>query len=84
MLKKLALGGAVVATFAGMGFATPAQAETPYPRDNNVNVGSQSGNVIVCGNSAIGDIFVGLLNLAPVTLADRRPVDCSVRSYQNN
>ncbi|MCG5217194.1 hypothetical protein [Streptosporangium sp. KLBMP 9127] len=84
MLKKLALGGAVIVAAAGLGLATPAQAETPYPRDNNVNVASQNGNVIVCGNSAIGDIVVTLISLAPVTVADRQPVDCSVRSYQNN
>ena len=84
MLKKLALGGAVVATFAGIGFATPAQAATPYPKDNNVNVSSQSGNVVVCGNKAIGDITIPILNLSPVTSADREPVDCSIRNTQQN
>ncbi|RBQ16451.1 hypothetical protein DP939_29435 [Spongiactinospora rosea] len=81
MLKKLAIGGMLTA-FAVSGVAAPAVAAAPWPGDET-NTAQQSGNVIVCGNSAIGDIIVTLLNLAPVSVATKKPVDCSVRVYQN-
>ncbi|GAA5071052.1 hypothetical protein HNP84_009152 [Thermocatellispora tengchongensis] len=85
MLKKLVLGGAAVSAFAGLGLVTPALADTPWPgNENNINVSKQSDNVTVCGNKAIGDITVVLLNLNPVTSADREPVDCSIKAVQNN
>ncbi|MDF5751462.1 hypothetical protein [Spongiactinospora sp. TRM90649] len=80
MLKKLAFSGAVLAAFAGVGLAAPAHA-TVGPDENNV--AQQSGNVIVCGNSAIGDITIPLIPLSPVTINSQKPVDCSVRAYQN-
>ncbi|GAA5071058.1 hypothetical protein HNP84_009151 [Thermocatellispora tengchongensis] len=85
MLKKFVLGGVAMAAFAGVGLAAPALADAPPPRnENDVNVAEQSGNVIVCGNHAIGDIVVTLLNLAPVTTASRQPVDCSITVHQRN
>jgi hypothetical protein len=86
MLKKLALGGAVLAAFAGMGLATPAQANSgvPWPsNENKFNVSEQSDNVVVCGNRGIGDILIPVIPLAPVTFADREEVDCSIRAYQD-
>ncbi|RBQ16450.1 hypothetical protein DP939_29430 [Spongiactinospora rosea] len=83
MLKKLALGGTMIAAFAGVGLAAPAHAATPWP-GGETNASQQNGNTITCGNSAIGDVFVNLLNLTPVTLADRKPVDCGIRVTQNN
>jgi hypothetical protein len=82
MLKKLALGGTMIAALAAMVLATPAQAATPYP-GNETNAAQQNGNTITCGNSAIGDVAVTLLNLTPVTLAERKPLDCGIRVYQN-
>jgi hypothetical protein len=82
MLKQLAVGGAVVAAFAGLGLATPAQAETPYPGERKINISNQSGNTITCRNSAIGDINILLLPLTPVTSADRENVDCGIRANQ--
>jgi hypothetical protein len=79
MLKKLVFGGAVVASFAGLGLATPAQATVPWPD----NVSNQSGNVIVCGNGVIDNVVVTLLNLAPVTSGNQKTVDCSIRVNQN-
>ncbi|GLW05578.1 hypothetical protein Misp01_07080 [Microtetraspora sp. NBRC 13810] len=83
MLKKLALGGAVLAAWAGLGLA-PAHAAAPWPwPEGGDNTAAQSNNVIVCGNQTIGDIAVTLLNLAPVTLNNKKPVDCSIRAYQD-
>lgn len=79
MLKKLALGSAAVAAFAGLGLATPAYAGN----ENEFNISEQSGNVIVCGNKAIGDITVVLLNLNPVVSSDRQPLDCGIRAQQD-
>ncbi|SDQ84630.1 hypothetical protein [Thermostaphylospora chromogena] len=79
MLKKLVLAG-VAAAFTGM-VAAPAQA-APW-NENEFNVSEQSGNVIVCGNSAIGDILIPLIPLQPVTTADRDTVDCGVRVQQD-
>ncbi|GAA5071062.1 hypothetical protein HNP84_009150 [Thermocatellispora tengchongensis] len=83
MLKKLVLGGAALAAFAGLGLTTPAQADAPWPGGGDVNVSEQSGNTIVCGNQAIGDILILLVPLTPVTQADRDGVDCGVRVIQN-
>ncbi|MFI0417719.1 hypothetical protein DP939_29440 [Spongiactinospora rosea] len=82
MLKKLAFGGAVLAAFAGVGLAAPAHA-TIGPDDGG-NVARQSDNIVVCGNQAIGDIIIPVIPLTPVTIATRKPVDCSIRAYQNN
>ncbi|MDF5751464.1 hypothetical protein [Spongiactinospora sp. TRM90649] len=82
MLKKLALSGTMIAAFAGMALATPAQAATPWPGGEN-NASQQNGNTITCGNTAIGDVAVTLLNLTPVTLADRKSIDCGVRVNQS-
>ncbi|MDF5751463.1 hypothetical protein [Spongiactinospora sp. TRM90649] len=82
MLKKLAIGG-TLAAFAVAGIGAPAMAATPWPQDQDLNTSTQSGNVVVCGNSTIGDIFIGLLTLAPVTVSKKDPVDCSIRVYQN-
>lgn len=84
MLKKLALGGAAVAAFAGLGIATPALADVPWPNnENEFNISEQSGNTVVCGNKAIGDITVAILNLNPVVSSDKEPVDCSIRVQQD-
>ena len=81
MLKKLVLTGIAATAFAGLGVAAPAQA-APW-NENEFNVSEQSGNVIVCGNSAIGDILIPLIPLQPVTTADRDTVDCGVRVQQD-
>ena len=83
MLKKLALGGAVVAAFAGMGFATPAQAATPWPGGDKINVSQQNDNTVVCGNKTIGDITIPIIPLTPVTLVDREPVNCNITNHQS-
>ncbi|GLW05577.1 hypothetical protein Misp01_07070 [Microtetraspora sp. NBRC 13810] len=79
MLKKLALGGVALAAWAGLGL-TPAEAAAPWPGGN---AAAQNGNTIQCGNSAIGDITALLVPLTPVTFAGSKPVDCSIRVYQN-
>ncbi|GLW05579.1 hypothetical protein Misp01_07090 [Microtetraspora sp. NBRC 13810] len=83
MLKKLALGGAVLTAWAGLGLATPAQADAPWPKPGGDNVAAQANNVVVCGNKAIGDISIPLIPLQPVTFNNTQPVDCSIRAYQN-
>jgi hypothetical protein len=85
MLKKLVLGGAVLAAFAGVSLATPAQAASvaPWPNENKVNVSEQSGNVVVCGNRGIGDISLLVVPVSPVTFVDRENVDCGFRAYQD-
>ncbi|GAA5071067.1 hypothetical protein HNP84_009149 [Thermocatellispora tengchongensis] len=82
MLKKLVLGGVAAAAFAGFAFAGPAQAAAPWP-PRDVDVAEQSGNVIVCGNHAIGDVLVTLIPLAPISIVHRDPVDCSISARQN-
>ncbi|MEU7897180.1 hypothetical protein AB0B45_30490 [Nonomuraea sp. NPDC049152] len=81
MLKRLAFGGALFAALAGVAFASPAQAETPRPNDSNT--AKAHGNVIVCGNSAVGDIIAVVGALAPVSFVKQQPVDCSIRVLQN-
>ncbi|MEU7897181.1 hypothetical protein AB0B45_30495 [Nonomuraea sp. NPDC049152] len=84
MLKKLALSGAVLAAFAGLALATPAQADTwPKSRESDQNVSTVSGNLAVCGNRGIGDISIVAITLNPVTFADREPVDCNVKVDQD-
>ena len=81
MLKKLVLGGVALTALTG-GLATPAMAN---PWDGRtINVSEQNGNVTVCGNKAIGDITVAILNLNPVTTADREPVDCGIQVLQKH
>ncbi|MFD0655816.1 hypothetical protein [Thermocatellispora tengchongensis] len=48
-----------------------------------MDVAEQSGNVIVCGNHAIGDVLVTLIPLAPISIVHRDPVDCSISARQN-
>ncbi|MCG5217192.1 hypothetical protein [Streptosporangium sp. KLBMP 9127] len=85
MLKKFLASGAVIAGFAGLGFAAPAHATTPWPQpENHSNVSSQNDNVFVCGNKTIGDITAAVITLAPVTTADNDSTDCGVRNNQNN
>lgn len=80
MLKKLVLTGIAATAFAGLGVAAPAQAA--LGNENEINVSEQSGNFIVCGNRAIGDVFLLLVPLTPITIADRTPVNCSVTATQ--
>ncbi|WP_084955787.1 hypothetical protein [Thermoactinospora rubra] len=82
MLKKLAFSGAVIAAFAGAALATPAQADT-WPNALEKNVSEASGNIAVCGNRSIGDIIIVLVPVSPVTVADKEPVDCSVKVVQD-
>ncbi|MEU7897185.1 hypothetical protein AB0B45_30515 [Nonomuraea sp. NPDC049152] len=84
MLKKLALSGAVLAAFAGVGLATPAQADTwPKPSDAAQNVSTQNGNTAVCGNQGIGDVTAVVLNFTPVVIRDNKAVTCQVIATQD-
>ncbi|MEV5413851.1 hypothetical protein AB0K60_34110 [Thermopolyspora sp. NPDC052614] len=80
MLKKFLAVGAV-AGIAGFGLATPAQAG-PWP-PSHINTSSQNDNVLVCGNSVIGDITLGLITLGPLTNGGNDATDCSFKAVQN-
>ena len=86
MLKKFLVAGAVLAGFAGMGLAAPAQAEVggPWPvNDNDYNISSIGDPVAVCGNSVINDLTLGLSLLSgPVTDADQHAVACNISVSQ--
>ncbi|WP_084955795.1 hypothetical protein [Thermoactinospora rubra] len=79
MLKRLASGGAALATFAGMLLVTPAHAETPRPDDFDTPM--PYGNVIVCGNSGIESLLIILAPIAPTALAEQRHVDCGIHVH---
>ncbi|SDQ84580.1 hypothetical protein [Thermostaphylospora chromogena] len=88
MLKKFLVAGAVLAGFAGMGLATPAQAYVGEPKpvnENDYNVSSVGDPVVVCGNSVIGDLTLNLSALLglPATDADKKSVDCSIKVIQD-
>ena len=88
MLKKFLVAGAVLAGFAGMGLATPAQAEAggPWPvNKNDYNISSIGDPVAVCGNSVIEDLSLGvsLLLGGPVSDADKHSVGCSIKVVQD-
>ena len=85
MLKKLVLGGAAAATFAGLGLVTPAHAAlAPWPNnENEFNVSGQSGNTVVCGNKVLDDLLILLVPVTPVVVNDRDTVDCSIRAQQD-
>jgi len=87
MLKKFLVAGAVLAGFAGMGLAAPAQAEVggPWPvNDNDYNISSIGDPVAVCGNSVINDLTVGISALLanPVMDADKHTVACNISVTQ--
>ncbi|RBQ16449.1 hypothetical protein DP939_29425 [Spongiactinospora rosea] len=79
MLKKFIVGSAVVAGFAALGLSTPAYAGEGWES----NAAEQSGNVNVCGNRTIGDIFIPIIPLGPVTNSNNESTDCSFRVHQN-
>lgn len=86
MLKKLMLGGAAAAAFAGLGVVPPAAADSyPLPKKataKGVNVAQQNGNVVVCGNRGIDELLVLVAPLSPVTQINRDKTDCSNRKTQ--
>jgi len=86
MLKKFLVAGAVLAGFAGMGLAAPAQADSgnPWPiNKNHFNISSVGDPVAVCGNSVINDLTLGLSLLSgPVTDADQHGVACNISVTQ--
>ncbi|MEV5413854.1 hypothetical protein AB0K60_34125 [Thermopolyspora sp. NPDC052614] len=82
MLKKIVLGGAAAAAFAGLGFVPPAHADKHPVHRKGINIAQQSGNVVVCGNRGIDEVLVLVAPLTPVTPVNRDRVDCGVRKVQ--